>query len=196
MRLERLTDPKHAMFEKAMALYRISFPPHEQREAESQRKILSDSDYQFQLIYDGETFAGILLCWETEDLLYVEHFCILPEMRNRKYGQRALALLRQREKPVILEIDPPVDEVSIHRKGFYERCGFIENPYPHVHPPYHAGNTGHSLVIMSYPDRITQSRYDAFRRYLERRVMKDAFSRSAESGHTENKESIHRNREL
>jgi len=185
--LERLTDPKHAMFEKAMALYSISFPPHEQREGESQRKILRDEAYQFLLIYDEETFVGIILCWETEDFIYVEHFCILPEMRNRKYGQRALALLGQRRKTVILEIDPPVDEVAIHRKGFYERCGFAENPYPHVHPPYHEGNAGHSLVIMSYPGRITQSRYDSFRQYLERRIMKDAFSRSAESERAVNK---------
>lgn len=188
MRLERLTDPKHAMFGKAMALYSISFPMHEQREAESQRKILDDEDYQFNLIYDDATFVGIILCWETEDFLYVEHFCILPEMRNRKYGRRVLALLSQRGKTVILEIDPPVDEVSIRRKGFYEHCGFAENPYPHVHPPYHEGNAGHSLVIMSYPDRITQSRYDTFRQYLERRVMWDAFSRSTSSGQAGNKE--------
>ena len=49
------------------------------------------------------------------------------------------------------EIDPPSDDISIHRKSFYERCGFKENAFSHVHPPYHKGNTGHELVIMSSP---------------------------------------------
>lgn len=40
--------------------------------------------------------------------------------------KRALALLAADGLPVILEIDPPVDAVSIRRKGFYQRCGFKE----------------------------------------------------------------------
>jgi len=46
-----------------------------------------------------------------------------------------------------------VDEIARRRKGFYERCGYAENPYPHVHPPYHCGNKGHELVVMSAPRR-------------------------------------------
>ena len=28
------------------------------------------------------------------------------------------------------------ESISQRRKGFYEWCGFVENPYPHVHPAY------------------------------------------------------------
>ena len=97
-------------------------------------------------------------------------------MRNRNYGQKALELLSRNEKAVILEIDPPVDAVSIHRKGFYERNGFVENPYAHIHPPYHQGNVGHTLVVMSFPASITQTAYDDFKHYLDNHVMKDVFS--------------------
>ena len=176
MRFERVTGAGHPMYRKAMALYGISFPAHEQREAASQERILDDDAYRFSLIYDGDSFVGLMLYWETDSFLYVEHFCILPEMRNRKYGQKALELLGQWEKPVILEIDPPVDAVSVRRKGFYERCGFTANPYPHVHPPYHRGNAGHSLLIMSHPGQITRSAYDAFRNYLDSHVMADVFA--------------------
>lgn len=176
MRFERLTNEKHKMYKEALALYSISFPSHEQREAVSQMKILRDEEYCFNLIYDEEAFLGLVLCWETKDFVYVEHFCILPEMRNRKYGQKVLQLLGQDGKTVILEIDPPVDAISIRRKTFYERSGFIENPYPHIHPPYHKGNIGHKLVIMTSPARITQEEYDIFKDYLERRVMEGVFS--------------------
>lgn len=171
MRLERLTTADHEMYDQAMELYRRSFPFHEQREAASQAEIMGNGAYQFNLIYDGETFVGLILCWETSRFCYVEHFCILPSLRNRKYGQRALELLRRRGKIVILEIDPPVDEISIRRKGFYERAGYRENHFSHVHPAYHAGCSGHPLMVMSCPEPLSEEQYQEFDRYLKAVVM-------------------------
>ena len=171
MHFERLTTETHPLYKEASALYGISFPPHEQRESASQRAIMADPEYQFNLIYDGGAPVGAMLCWETETFIYVEHFFILPQLRGHACGSRALALLGERGKTVILEIDPPVDDVSLRRKGFYERSGFHENPYSHVHPPYHAGNRGHDLVVMSYPRTISETEYRAFADYLAARVM-------------------------
>lgn len=85
-------------------------------------------------------------------------------------------MLEEAHKTLILEIDPPVDELSRRRKGFYERCGFAENPYEHIHPPYHWGNSGHELVVMTWPGRISREEYSAFARYLHERVMDRAFT--------------------
>ena len=175
MHFERVTSEKHKMFEHAMNLYSISFPAHEQREHRSQTEILSDAEYHYALICDSDAFIGLVLFWETKSFIYIEHLCILPEMRNKQYGQKTLELLGKCGKTVILEIDPPVDSISVRRKGFYERCGFAENPYAHVHPPYHRGNAGHNLVIMSCPRAIDQAEYNAFKHYLDSRVMKDVF---------------------
>ena len=57
MRFERLTNEKHEMYKKALELYSISFPSHEQRDMVSQTKILNDDDYYFNLIYDEEAFV-------------------------------------------------------------------------------------------------------------------------------------------
>ena len=175
MKLERMTKKNHPLYEQAMALYRSSFPPHEQRETPSQERILQQEDYHFSLIYDGEIFVGLVLYWEREGDIYIEHFCILPEARNRRYGERTLALLGEKGKTLILEIDPPVDEISRRRKGFYERCGFAANPYAHVHPPYHRGNQGHPLILMTFPEGITAAQYASFADYLRGRVMEDVF---------------------
>lgn len=175
LRFERVTDITHGMYEKALQLYQLSFPSHEQRESASQAEILRDNEYHFDLIYDGNVFVGLMLYWAARDFIYVEHFCILPEMRNRRYGKRALEMLGERGKTVILEIDPPVDDVSIGRKGFYERNGFAENPYPHMHPPYHKEDSGHELLIMSHPVKITQAEYDHFHHYLKHHVMANVF---------------------
>ena len=175
MRLERITDPSHPLYEEALALYRISFPLHEQRAARSQARILKDGDYHFTILRDGDTFVGLILFWEAGGFRYIEHFCIRPELRNRQYGQRALAMLAKDGIPLLLEIDPQVDALSRRREGFYERCGFAANPYPHIHPPYAPGNAGHPLVIMTYPEQISPADCAAFQAYLKNRVMAGAF---------------------
>ena len=112
MKLVRIKNSGHEKFPEATALYAASFPLHERREDESQRAVLDDEEYHFNLLFEGETFLGLLLCWETERFIYVEHFCILPEMRGKDYGGRALALLSKMGRSVILEIDPPEDDIS------------------------------------------------------------------------------------
>ena len=171
MRFERVTSTQHSRYGEALALYGSSFPFHEQRQARSQAEILGNEAYAFNLIYDGGAFVGLLLCWETKTFIYVEHFCILPSMRNKKYGQKALELLERKGKTVILEIDPPVDALSLRRRAFYERAGFVENPYAHTHPAYHANYPGHALVVMSCPAPLTEAAYQEFFTYLKTVVM-------------------------
>lgn len=155
-----------------MDLYQKSFPFHEQRPPSSQAQIMGQGEYLFYAIYEEKEWIGLLLCWETKKFIYVEHFCIDPEKRNQKYGQRALRLLCRQGKTVILEIDPPIDEVSLRRKDFYERAGFQANSFAHLHPPYHEGFSGHPLLVMSYPERLSEAEYHQFNRYLKDTVMR------------------------
>ena len=90
MEFIRLKDSENESFLKAMELYEISFPVHEQRVFESQKDIMSESEYHFELIFSQEKFAGIVLNWETENFIYIEHFCVKPELRGCGLGQRVL----------------------------------------------------------------------------------------------------------
>jgi GNAT superfamily N-acetyltransferase len=174
MHFECVRTQMHPLYAQALDLYHLSFPPHERRSAASQIEILHAEEYRFDLIMDAEKWVGLLLYWETERFIYVEHFCICPELRGRGYGRRALEWIGQKGKTVILEIDPPVDTVSIRRKVFYEACGYRENAFLHVHPPYHAAYKGHELVVMSYPGVLSHEEYERFRKYLEEMVMSGA----------------------
>ena len=173
MNIERITGVTHPLYQKAMELYNLSFPPHEQRETHSQNQILMQDAYHFDIICDEGEFVVEILYWEIAGFFYIEHFCVLPAMRNKHYGQRILNAYQV--TPLILEIDPPVDEISIRRKRFYERCGFVENSFRHIHPPYHAENQGHELVIMSSPIMLEADEYESFNRYLRDVVMKDVY---------------------
>ena len=96
----------------------------------------------------------------------------LPPLAQRcDTAVRQFELARQ-NKTIILEIDPLVDDASVRRKGFYERCGYVANAFAHVHPPYQAANRGHELIVMSYPHAISQSEFDSFTLDLGEKVMK------------------------
>ena len=168
----RLDTPKRDEYQAAMELYRQCFPLHEQRERDSQRAIMQNEEYHFVRIVDRDIFVGCILYWETSDFIYIEHFFVAPKHRNREYGRRALQWITAQGKPVILEIDPLVDETAMRRKVFYERSGFAENAFHHVHPPYHSGIEGHELVVMSYPAPISETLYQEYDHYLHDVVMR------------------------
>ena len=145
MNIERITSVTHPLYQKAMELYNVSFPPHEQRETHSQNQILMQDAYHFDIICDEGEFVGEILYWEIAGFFYIEHFCVLPAMRNKHYGQRILNAYQV--TPLILEIDPS----------------------------YHAENQGHELVIMSSPIMLEADEYESFNRYLRDVVMKDVY---------------------
>ena len=172
----RITSVNDRHYAKALELYAQSFPFHEQREAYSQSAIMSHPDYHFDMMLDDGNPVGIILNWHADMFIYVEHLCIMPALRGKGYGKMALSMLASYGKTVILEIDPPVDAVSIRRKHFYEAAGYVENPYPHVHPPYHSGHCGHDLVVMSCPHAIDAAQYEGFSDYLHAVVMDNAYA--------------------
>ena len=170
----RCRDTSGAIMDAAMALYRSSFPAHELRLWPDQKAVMGDPRYHFDLgLLDG-ALAGLILDWDFDSYIYVEHFCVEPSLRGHGLGTLILAELAKRNKPIILEIDPLVDDVAIRRKGFYERCGYVANPFAHVHPPYQVANHGHELIVMSYPRVISQAEFDTFTVDLREKVMKYA----------------------
>ena len=78
MVFKRLQDSQDSLYLQAMQLYQTSFPLHEQRKPDAQRAILQEPDYQFNLLMEEDHLLGELLCWETQEFIYVEHLCILP----------------------------------------------------------------------------------------------------------------------
>lgn len=171
MYFQRVTRRDDPGFIRAMALYAKSFPLHEQRLSDSQLAILGEEAYHLdQIIQDGR-FLGAIFYWETGDFVYVEHFCMEPHLRGQGFGKTALELLAEKGKTVILEIDPPADDISRRRLGFYQRCGFRENVHEHIHPAYRPEYRGHELVVLSYPEALNQAAYDRFAGYLRDTVM-------------------------
>lgn len=171
MKFIRLTSVNDMFFRESLDLYKISFPLHEQRIFDDQIKILDNSAYHCEVILEDDEFIGLIFYWKTKLFSYIEHFAINPNMRGNSLGSRCLQEYIEAQGIVILEIDPPIDPISIRRKNFYMRLGFRENRYHHEHPPYREQYKPHELVIMSYPRTITEHEYVEFNYYLKNTIM-------------------------
>ncbi|MCR8993707.1 GNAT family N-acetyltransferase [Brevibacillus laterosporus] len=145
------------LFNKAFDLYKASFPEHEQRLFEDQIVALNHSEYHCDIILEKDVFVGIIFYWETSEYTYIKHFAIDPGMRGNHVGSRCLQKFYDLHNLVILEIDPPVESISIRRKNFYMRP---------------KQNVPHELVIMSLPRRISEFEYSQFNEYLVKTIMK------------------------
>lgn len=120
----------HPLFEASFTLYEASFPPNERRTREDHLRALQDADF-FPLgaVEDGKLLADMFL-WETEDFCYLEHFAVQPSLRGHGTGSTILRQLLTQDKPLILEIEPPDDEITCRRKRFYERNGLRGTAVP------------------------------------------------------------------
>ena len=117
-------------------------------------------------------FLGFIACWELATCRYVEHLAVNDLLRGRGYGSRLLGdFVRAPGEPVLLEIDPVTDDVSAARLRFYQKCGFVENPYAHRHPPYRAGFAPHLLVVLTSGRAISEEEYQRFDDDLRNVVM-------------------------
>lgn len=174
MEFHRLDSARDPLFTGAFALYESSFPEHEQRFPDKQTALMTNPLYHFDIIMDDGVFAGILLYWKISFYTYIEHFAIHASMRGNSLGSRSLKAFCENHPFVVLEIDPPVTEIAIRRESFYRRLGFKRNDYAHEHPAYRKKFPPHELVVMSYPQCMTEDEYRIFRRELGEIVMRDA----------------------
>ena len=88
-----------------------------------------------------------------------------------KKGTELLRQLLGRDKPLILEIEPPEDARTCRRKRFYERNGLRAQPFRHVQLPFQGESPIVPLVIMADRD-LTAQQCRAFQQSLLDRVVR------------------------
>lgn len=170
LKAKRITAESDEMFKKAMDLYEQSFPAVEKRDRKDNIELLKDERFGLLVFSDKDEFVGMAGVWDADGMLYVEHLCTLPELRGKGYGAAALDLLKATGKTVVLEIEPPEDELTKRRQNFYLRSGFGYNPYVHRHPPYRDGDERHLLNVMSFPPPTDISTALSLERFIEQIV--------------------------
>lgn len=173
MKFIRMQTAQDSYWEETWEIYKQSFPVFERRLLNNQIEAMEEESYHCVVAVQNNQVVGMIFYWEWEESIYIEHFAIHPDLRGQSYGSAILKeFVESTSKVVILEIDPPIDEISKKRLSFYKRLGFYMNDYQYTHPPYRKDRIPHELKILSYNQYLDEKAYQAFHHNVCSRAMK------------------------
>ena len=123
-------DNLEKLFDSVYEIMTQSFPMDEIRSYQGQKELLGRSDYFVKTYVENEKLLGFCAYYVFDEFLFIEHLACTPLSRGLGIGSKLVqeVLLEARDRPLILEVEPPVDELTKRRVGFYERLGLTLNP--------------------------------------------------------------------
>lgn len=169
--VKRITTVDAIEFSQVDELYESAFPYHEKREKRAKACALAAEQYFLTAWYKDETFIGLIGSWHFDNMTYIEHLAISSSCRSQGYGKQILEQFLQQQTLTVLEIDPLTTEIANRRWAFYQGLGCKRNNFSHHHPAYHKELADHELVVLSYPDELSQRQYADFTDQLKQVVM-------------------------
>lgn len=168
----KLPDLPENMRAEAWEIYQSSFPYFELRNWETHSKAMDDIRFFSMGVIEEQKIIGIIFYWKICDLSYIEHFAISKSLRGQNYGTKILNDFCEKNDNVVLEIDPPIDEVAIKREHFYNRLGFVTSKFSYTHPSYSAADIPHTLLLMSYKKDLSEKDFSEFKSIIFDTIMK------------------------
>lgn len=141
--------------------YEESFPADERRSREQQIALSEVENYVIREIQSDDEIVGFITYWEFETFTFVEHFALAQGARGKGFGSDYLShFLSTCDKRIVLEVEPPKEDLQKRRVIFYERLGFHLTPYTHVQTPFVQGRNGVLLQLMTYPSAISDTEFE------------------------------------
>lgn len=167
----KMNNLSEKMFTAVWNVYQYSFPDYEKRKMETHCKAMKNSRFNAMGVFENAKFVGMIFYWEFDGLSYIEHFAIVKELRGKNYGTKILADFCEKRQNVLLEIDPPVEEVSKKREHFYHRLGFVTSEFSYTHHSYLEEDVPHTLVMMSYKKPLCEDDFESFKQLMFGTIM-------------------------
>ena len=170
--IHQIRNKEDRHFAEFWKIYSTSFPLNERRECNQQSNVFKKKEYQVDIYLSDNHVIGFIAYWATTDFIYIEHLAIAPEVRSKGLGSAILKpFIEKKPIPVILEIEPIIDDLTRRRLKFYESLGFVQYDHPHYQPPYHTSDQPLHLVILTYPNQIDENLYRQFTKFQKNTVM-------------------------
>lgn len=131
MTLTTLTS--HKDWKNIKKLYKTAFPRYERKPIFIIKHTHKKGSTDIWLIEENGDFLGFMITLNSNKLILLDYFAIIPEMRGKGIGAEALKILQEKysEKKLFLETesvctDAPNMEERRKRKRFYLNNGMTE----------------------------------------------------------------------
>lgn len=124
---ERIMNKQTPVLARLVCLYEISFPESERTSTEHFLNMIEQCpQMSLYAVQYGEETAGFYCIWDLNECYYLLYLVTVPHLRNRHIGRQILKYLNVTlNKPLFLEADIPVDDISVRRANYYKRNGFF-----------------------------------------------------------------------
>ncbi|MBR6756872.1 MAG: GNAT family N-acetyltransferase [Bacteroidaceae bacterium] len=150
---KRLTSAAHEL-SVVQRIYENAFPVDERRDFDVLLALIEGEPlFTVEAIVRGSEVCGFMSWWNMDGWRYIEHFAIDETCRGSGIGRRALHqfLSRTDNVPVVIEVEPPVDDTTRRRITFYQSMGFtLHDDYRYIQPPYAVGRMSVELNLMTW----------------------------------------------
>ena len=172
IQIRRFQDADTSEYNSMEKLLTSAFPKEEYRDLQEMRALTkSKNAFHNNLIYDGDTFIGMITYWDFGRFCYIEHFATLPDMRNRGYGRAILEKMKDMlRRPIVLEVELPTEVMAQRRIRFYERQGFVLWKHGYMQPPYRPGDTCLPMRLMASGDLDEEKDFEVIEKTIHREV--------------------------
>ena len=140
-------------FDRIYEILEYSFPPTERGSYALHRSEFTRDNFRC-MCYEPEGLPAAFINYyllHDVDALFVEHFASAAELRGKGIGSAVMNNLLEQSGAsfIVLEVDPPVDEISRRRVGLYRRLGFTLNEGSYFQPAFYGSPEPLPLMLMS-----------------------------------------------
>lgn len=132
----------------------VNFIPDELRDYDDVVRLFGHNYTIEHIVCDGVR-TGFMGTWRVGDYMFLEHFVIYEQFRNRGIGGKALECMQEKAGRLLLETELPNEPMAARRIGFYLRHRMVLNPQQYFQPPYRPTGNACPLKLMSYPEALS-----------------------------------------
>jgi ribosomal protein S18 acetylase RimI-like enzyme len=155
-------------FHQIYQLMEESFPVSERRNYKEAERLCENPLYYIDVVKNEENkIQGFVAYWKLSKVVFVEHLAVSSSARGKNIGSTMMKkFMKAQNKPIILEVEKPLDEMSERRIVFYERLGFKQNKVGYFQPDLQKGAPKIFLHIMSYGAEFTEESFEFIKKEL------------------------------
>jgi ribosomal protein S18 acetylase RimI-like enzyme len=166
-----IKNPSHPSLIKIKTLYEQAFPQKERREFAELVRLIQLENMELMAIENSSILLGFLILWTFKSFRYLEHFVIDPSQRSKSYGSAVMKkIITNSNNTLLLEVEPPHNDISKKRIIFYERLGMKICPYYYEQPPYRINENSFPMLIMSFPHELSKPYFEEFTSIIKTEV--------------------------